>query len=130
MMVLTDYMKLYGEIIFQISSTERRELIENNYEVNITRHAFLPTVHLERLQQYLTKSYFRDKCLLYTNEEYSKLKELQQQWEDNLKEVIFDEKIEQKYLTSKNYFERLIERVRAMANVLDITDMPDYVIEE
>ena len=27
-------------------------------------------------------------------------------------------------------FERLIERVRAMANVLDITDMPKYEIEE
>ena len=48
-MVLTDYMKLYGEIIFQISSTERREQIEENYEVNIDRYAFLNSVHLERL---------------------------------------------------------------------------------
>mgnify|MGYP006116312989 CR=1 FL=1 len=74
MMVLTDYMKLYGEIIFQISSTERREQIEENYEVNIDRYAFLNSVHLERLQEYLTKSYFRDKCLLFANEEYTKLK--------------------------------------------------------
>lgn len=45
-MVLTDYMKLYAEIIFQITSTERREAIENNYEVEIERYAFLNSVHL------------------------------------------------------------------------------------
>ena len=76
MMVLTDYMKIYAEVIFQITSTERREAIENNYEVEIERYAFLNSVHLQRLQEYLTKSYFRDKCILFANEEYDKIKQL------------------------------------------------------
>ena len=66
---------------------------------------------------------------MYTNEEYKKLKTIQQQWEDNQKEVVKDEKMEQEYLTAKHTFERLLERVKAMANVLDYTQLPKYEIE-
>ncbi len=43
-MVLTDYMKIYGEQIFQITSTDSRDAIENDYEVTIERYEFLNAV--------------------------------------------------------------------------------------
>jgi hypothetical protein len=44
--------------------------------------------------------------------------------------VVQDEKVEQEFLTSKHTFERLLERVKAMANVLDYTQLPKYEIEQ
>lgn len=41
LMVLTDYLKTYGEIFFHILPRQRREAIESDYEVAIERHPFL-----------------------------------------------------------------------------------------
>jgi hypothetical protein len=40
-MVLTDYLKTYGEIFFNILSRQRREAIEMDHEVTIQRYQFL-----------------------------------------------------------------------------------------
>jgi len=41
LMVLTDYLKTYGEIFFNILSRQRREAIEMDHEVTIQRYQFL-----------------------------------------------------------------------------------------
>ena len=43
LMVVTDYLKTYGEIFFQILSRQRREAIDMDYEVTIERYQFLST---------------------------------------------------------------------------------------
>ncbi len=43
-MVLTDYLKTYGEIFFQILPRQRREAIEMDHEVTIERHEFLSAI--------------------------------------------------------------------------------------
>ena len=43
--------------------------------------------------------------------------------------MVIDDKVEQAYLSSKHTFERLLERVKAMANVLDYVELPKYEID-
>lgn len=58
MMVLNEYFKTYGEQIYHIISTERKEAIANDFEVTIERFNFLPPAHCRNIQEYLRKSYF------------------------------------------------------------------------
>jgi hypothetical protein len=44
LMVLTDYLKTYGEIFFQILPKQRREAIDMDYEVTLDRHEFLSSL--------------------------------------------------------------------------------------
>jgi hypothetical protein len=41
LMVITDYLKTYGEIFFHLISRQRREAIEMDHEVTIDRYEFL-----------------------------------------------------------------------------------------
>ena len=66
---------------------------------------------------------------MYATEEYKKVKEFQQAWEDNQKEITLDESIGERYFSAKNQFERLLERVKAMGNVLDYQEMPKFELE-
>jgi hypothetical protein len=55
-MILTDYFKTYGELIFHIVSKERRIAIDNHYEVTIPaqdRYMFLNQKPLENIKNYL-----------------------------------------------------------------------------
>ena len=110
-------------------SRESRESIENGYEVTIKRYDFLGGTRRRRLVDYLTKNYFENKCLAYANSKYAKVRLAYQLWEDNKKEVTIDESLEQTYIFQKVEFLRILELVKAMANVLD-QDLPDYRIED
>ena len=129
MHIVTDYLKTYGEQIFQLMSRESRESIENGYEVTIKRHAFLGQTRRQRLIEYLTKNYFENKCLAYSNTKYEVVRLAYQSWEDNKKELSIDPALERNYMTLKAEFSRVLELVAAMADVLD-QDMPPYIIEE
>ena len=129
MHIVTDYMKTYGELVFQLMSRESRESIENGYEVTIKRHHFLGTSRRQRLIEYLTKNYFENKCLAYSNLKYEKVRLAYQLWEDNKKEVTIDESLEHGYVMQKVEFLRILELVKALANELD-QDLPAYQIEE
>ena len=100
-------------------SRERRESIENGYEVTIQRHPFLGTTRRQRLIEYLTKNYFENTCLAYANVKYEKVRLAYQLWEDNKKEITIDESLEHTYVLQKVEFLRILELVKALANVLD-----------
>lgn len=100
-------------------SRESRESIENGYEVTIKRHHFLGTSRRQRLIEYLTKNYFENKCLAYSNLKYEKVRLAYQLWEDNKKEVTIDESLEHGYVMQKVEFLRILELVKALANELD-----------
>lgn len=54
-MVITDYFKTYGELIFHIISRERHASIDNHFEVMISpgeRYHFLSQKQLENLNNY------------------------------------------------------------------------------
>ena len=72
-------------------SRESRQSIEDGYEVTIKRHHFLGAQRRQKLIEYLTKSYFENKCLAYANSKYEKVRLAYQLWEDNKKEVTIDE---------------------------------------
>ena len=129
MLVLSDYMKTYGEPIFLALSRESRESIDGGYEVTIQRHDFLGPQRRKKLVEYLVKNYYENTCLAFANERYKEVKHAQQQWEDNLKETAIEERFEEAYLRLKVEFQRLLELVGAMADVLDV-DVPEYKIEE
>ena len=82
-----------------------------------------------KLIEYLVKNYYENTCLAFANEKYKEVKLAQQQWEDNQKEAAIDEKYEEVYLRLKSEFQRVLDLVGAMANVLDV-DVPEYKIEE
>ena len=48
-----------------------------------------------------------------------------QTWEDNKKEANVDESLKSAYMVHKGEFERILELVKAIANVLD-QDLPNY----
>ena len=83
----------------------------------------------QRLIEYLTKNYFENKCLAYSNIKYEKVRLAYQLWEDNKKEVTIDESLEHTYVMQKVEFLRILELVKALANELD-QDIPNYQIEE
>ena len=129
MLVLSDYMKTYGEQIFLLLSRESRESIDGGYEVTIQRHDFLGPVRRKKLVEYLVKNYYENTCLAFANEKYKEVKQAQQQWEDNLKEAAIDDRYEEVYQKLRSEFQRLLDLVGAMADVLDV-DVPEYKIEE
>ena len=98
MHIVTDYMKTYGEQIFQLMSRESRQSIEDGYEVTIKRHPFLGAARRQKLIEYLTKSYFENKCLAYANGKYDRVRLAYQLWEDNKKETTIDESLEHTYV--------------------------------
>ena len=57
------------------------------------------------------------------------LKDLYRKYEDNKKEVNYDEKLEQSYLSLRNDFERLHSVVQELADALDCS-IPTFEIEE
>lgn len=57
------------------------------------------------------------------------MKELQWKYNDSLKEIVGDDKIEQSYQLSKNEFERLHAVVQDLADSLD-NPIPTFEIEE
>lgn len=116
---MTDYLKTYGEQIFQLMSRESRESIENGYEVTIQRYHFLGTTRRQKLIDYLTKNYFENKCLAYARAKHEKAKLAYQLMEDNKKETTHDESLEHAFILHKVEFLRIRELVAALANVLD-----------
>ena len=74
MHIVTDYMKTYGEQIFLLMSRESRQSIEDGYEVSIKRHPFLGAARRQKLIEYLTKSYFENKCLAYAHGKYDRVR--------------------------------------------------------
>lgn len=128
MMVLTDYLRTYGEQVFQIMSRESRESVENGYEVTIERYEFLQPKTKANIFDYLTKNYFEQKVITFANEKFKLVKLAQQQVEDNKKELQVDEKLESAFEEARLDFERLHSLVKDLANVLD-QDLPNYQIE-
>lgn len=100
-------------------SRESREAIENGYEVTIKRHHFLGATRRQRLIEYLTKNYFENKCLAYAENKFRDVKHSYQAWEDTKKETTIDTGLESIYIMQKVAFLRIVELVRALANVLD-----------
>ena len=49
LIVITDYLKTYGEIFFHILSRQRREAIEMDQEVTIQRYEFLNANQREKI---------------------------------------------------------------------------------
>ena len=92
MMVLCDYLKTYGEIIFLILSRDYRQSIEDGFEVTIDRYEFLSLQQRQRIREHFKVYYFEQKCVQFANEQFAKLKLCQQQWEDSKKEIKSDEK--------------------------------------
>lgn len=129
MLVMSDYLKTYGEQIFLLLSRESRESIDGGYEVTIQRHDFLGQMRRRKLIDYLVKNYYENTCLAFANERYAELKLALQGWEDNQKETTIDERLEETFLRQKAEFMRVLELVKAMANVLDV-EVPEYKIEE
>ena len=126
---MSDYLKTYGEQIFLLLSRESRESIDGGYEVTIQRHDFLGQMRRRKLIDYLVKNYYENTCLAFANERYAELKLALQGWEDNQKETTIDERLEETFLRQKAEFMRVLELVKAMANVLDV-EVPEYKIEE
>jgi hypothetical protein len=96
LMVLTDYLKTYGEIFFNILSRQRREAIEMDHEVTIHRYDFLNQNQRDKIYQYF-KKHLNEKCIGELNQKFRELKQLQARHEDNIKEVKEDERIEREY---------------------------------
>ena len=117
-MVLTDYLKTYGEIFFQILPRQRREAIDMDYEVTIDRHEFLSTLQREKIYQYF-KKHLNEKCVGELTAKFKALKQLQAKHEDNIKEVREDERIEREYMLATQEFERFLSIVSEFADVID-----------
>ena len=49
LIVITDYLKTYGEIFFHILSRQRREAIEMDQEITIQRYEFLNAVQRDKI---------------------------------------------------------------------------------
>jgi hypothetical protein len=75
LMVITDYLKTYGEIFFLILPRQRREAIENDYEVTIERHKFLSEKIRSNINTYFAKHL--EKCINELNTKFKALKQLQ-----------------------------------------------------
>lgn len=131
-MVITDYMKTYGEQIFQILPRDHRQDIINDYEVTLKdsdRFEFLEQNTRKKIYTYLVEDFFETKCLTYANLKFKSLKSAQQAFNDNQKEIQIDVQLETTYQQQKEEFLRILELVKDIANVLDV-DMPKFVIEE
>jgi hypothetical protein len=118
LMVLTDYLKTYGEIFFHILSRQRREAIEMDHEVTIQRYEFLNANQRDKIYQYF-KKHLNEKCVGELNQKFKELKQLQAKHEDNIKEVREDERIEKEYVAATQEFERLLSIVEDFADVID-----------
>eukprot|EP00347_Sterkiella_histriomuscorum_P001333 403372435 len=128
LMVLTDYLRNYGEMFFHQLSKQRREAIDNDYEVTIERPDFLNKQQREKIHQFF-KDYLNQKCLEEINNRYKLLKDAKRRFEDNLKEVKQDEKIENSYMTIRNEFEKMHNIVEEFADTID-SPIPEFIIEE
>ena len=63
------------------------------------------------------------------NNRYKLLKDAKRRFEDNLKEVKQDEKIENSYMTIRNEFEKMHNIVEEFADTID-SPIPEFIIEE
>ena len=76
MLVLTDYLKTYGEVFFWVLARQRREAIDNDHEVALAeedRHEFLNAKQRQNIRAYLLK-HLSDKCLPELNTRFRILK--------------------------------------------------------
>jgi len=74
--VLTDYLKFYGEPIFQMVSRQRRLAIDADYEVMIPpsqRYQFLTPTQTQKLRDYFLEQ-FKNRWLTYSEEKFGKVK--------------------------------------------------------
>ncbi len=130
LIVITDYLKTYGEIFFHILSRQRREAIEMDQEVTIQRYEFLNANQREKIYQYF-KKHLTDKCLVELNAKFKDLKQLQAKHEDNIKEVKEDERIEREYMAATQEFERMLSIVEDFADVIDDNKIAGkYILQE
>lgn len=132
LLVVHDYMKVYGERVFGVLARDHKEDINNDFEVALKdedRHNFLQPKTRQEIYKYLVKSYYEQKCLVHLANEYQKLKAAQQAYEDNLKEIAVDENLAILYKQEKESFQKLYELTKSLANVLDV-DVPEYKVEE
>ena len=86
LLVITDYIKMYGERVFGVLARDHKEDIINDYEVALKesdRYEFLKASTRQEIYKYLVKSYFEQKCLTYTTICFERLKRAQQEYEDN-----------------------------------------------
>jgi hypothetical protein len=121
LLVLTDYLKTYGEVFFWVLPKQRREAIENDHEVALAeedRHEFLNAKQRHNVHAYLLK-HLAEKCLPELNARFRVLKQLQGRHTDNLKEVREDERIEREFAAAGQEFARLLACVGDFADVLD-----------
>ena len=63
--------------------------------------------------------------MAYANEKYRNVRHAYQAWEDNKKEISIDQSLESAYTLLKVEFLRVLDLVKALANVLD-HDLPIY----
>ena len=77
LLLLTDYIKMYGERVFGVLARDHKEDIINDYEVTIKaedRYEFLKEQTRLEIYKYLVKSYYENKILTHINSEFQKLK--------------------------------------------------------
>ena len=74
MMVLSDYLKTYGEIIFLILARDYKQSIEDGFEVTIDRYEFLNSQQRSRIKEHFKIYYFEQKCKAFADEQFAKLK--------------------------------------------------------
>lgn len=109
--MIYDYMEVYGTQIFGVLARDHKDAINDGFEVTLKeedRHNFIPQRTRQELHKYLVNNYYEQKCLVHLQKEHSKLKQAQQEYEDNLKEAIQDPQLEAAYRSQKESFQKLL----------------------
>ena len=77
MLIITDYIKVYGERIFGVHPRDHKEDIANDFEVALSpedRHDYLKAQTRQDVVKYLTQTYYTQKCLTHLKNVYSLVK--------------------------------------------------------
>jgi hypothetical protein len=77
LLVLTDYIKMYGERVFGVLARDHKEDIINDYEVALKesdRYDYLKAQTRQEIYKYLVQTYYEQKCLVHIKNSFEKLK--------------------------------------------------------